>query len=112
MNAATYIFPAKPNTDLTGEDLTVAEWVAVLAKTVPWLPKMDLRYHDIGQSLSGSADGVKFAFHVEADDGSIEGWVDAVEAAVESAPVYDVDGSDLMDLDSILMLAAENKDGS
>ncbi len=112
VNAATYIFPAQPNEDLTGEDLTVAEWVAVLAKTVPWLPKMDLRYHDVGQSLSGSTDGVKFAFHVEADDGSIEGWVNAVKEAVETAPVYDADGSDLMDLDSILALAAENKDDS
>jgi hypothetical protein len=102
-NAATYIVPDTPNDALTGEALSLAEWASVLGRVLPGTHKMSLRYGEVGQALSGSVEGVQFAFHVQDDEGNIDGWVDAVKAVVSGVPIFEADLS-VPDLDSLVAL--------
>lgn len=103
---ATYILPAQPNDALAGESLSLDEWVGVLGRILPDMPKMDLRYNEVGQALAGCMEGVQFAFHVTDDDGKFGGWLDAVKAATASGPSYTTDQLGLPSLDDILALTA------
>jgi len=89
---------------VTGE-LTTAEWVSVLARILPDTNKMALRYGEIGQALSGHETGVRFANHVEDDEGNFDGWLEKVRGATEDSPGAEVGG--LPTLESLgLLLAA------
>jgi hypothetical protein len=65
---------------------------------------MQLRYGELGQMLTGTAEGARFAFHVEDDNGDFGGWLAAVKAATEHEPV--VKQTVAFDLARVLALAA------
>jgi hypothetical protein len=108
-NAATYILPDTSNEFLTGEALNLAEWVSVLGRVLPGIHKMSLRTGEVGQALSGSAEGTQYAFHMIDDEGNIDGWLNVVKAVVGRKPVF-ADDLSVPDLDSILQLCSGEGD--
>lgn len=113
---ATYILPAIPSPILVDEDFTLDEWVGVLGRVLPDLPRKvhNLRYGEVGQALAACAEGIQFAFHVVDDRNQFPGWLEAVSAATESPPTpLGKLPSGLPSLADILMLAAGegNDDG-
>jgi hypothetical protein len=109
---ATYILPATPNEALTGEPLTLEEWVSVLGRVLPATHKMQVRYGEVGQALAGSVEGVQFAFHVTDDDGQYGGWLQAVKDSVSRPASAEELPSGLPSLDDILALAAGEEEAS
>lgn len=106
--AATYILPARPNEAVTGP-LNLNEWASVLARVLPWINKMDLRYGEAGQFLAGTHDGVKFAIHAKDGDDSIRGWIDTIKDIIQSEPEDEGAIPGLPSLTDVLSLAAENQ---
>jgi len=87
---ATYVLPSAPQRDLEEE-----EWISVLGRVLPEANLMDVRYGEVGQTLTGTSEGPRFVIHRKDSEGGIERWADELKLAVEREPVSDAAVPDL-----------------